>query len=148
MARRKTKELNMKNLPFVPAQEEFDWLAKYVDDKKDELYSVDFCPQMKDSSFRILIFKRTRDERTADRREMTRLIDSFKEIYPEHGELVEKLYNWKEKRDSINHSLLFDERFNNPEKLEKFIGKVSNLGVSLYDYLSDILKKENKKSKK
>lgn len=145
--RKSTKTLGMKRFPFVPAQDEFDWLAKYIDSKNDPLYSLVFGYQMIDSILRVLIVKRSGDTKLADAREIKRLIEIFKDKYPERSAFVTRLYAWKERRDAVIHSLLFDHRISDPEKLSSHIRSVATEGEILYEDLHAILKVENQKQR-
>lgn len=128
----------MKNIPFVPHQDEFDWLANYIDKKKNDLYSLIFGYQLVDGYLRLLIKKKS-DAKTADVRGMEKLIKKFRELYPEHTDLTIRLFNWKEKRDSINHSLLFSSKFSNAEQLDDFISNTEKEGCNLFFKLKSVL---------
>jgi hypothetical protein len=139
MNRKKIRETNIKGLPFIPDQIELDWLASYTD-SKDPLYSVVFGYQMIDIILRALIYKSTCNDDLAGQRGMDRIVKSFKKCYPSEDSLLEEIYEWKDKRESIVHSLLFDNKITDEEKLDSFIMETSELGKSIAERLKLKLK--------
>jgi len=142
MTRKKEIDIGLKNLPHIPHREELKWLAGFVDEKKDNLYSMIFGYHMVNLILRVLILVKSQDRKKANNRGLNELIKIFKQLYPEEEEIINDLHTWKEKRDVVTHSLFFDNRINGKDQLEKFIHKTQKEGAFVHDKLVMLYKRD------
>ncbi len=139
MPRKKSVQLDIAAMPYLPAQEEFDWLLEYIEKRNDPLYSVVFLYQVIDVLLRVLIIKKTGRPETADVESMEELVNVFDMQYLERGDLVQKIRRWKSHRNTIMHEVLFSEAFHSGNECDAFITATAQEGDDILSTLLDIV---------
>jgi len=125
-------------LPITPSQKRLNWLADYIDLKKDALYDSIFAYQLIDAYLRGLIFWKTKNHKSADKFGFKPTVRKFVNCYPRKQNLGDRLEAWAVKRDIIAHRLLVSTRVTNTRKLDRLIRKIGDDGQNLFLELKNV----------